>query len=57
MYMFSCIVTAAGRMQLKLIKLSKLRDYIKAYNINAERAVEKDDLIDAILKARVSGNV
>ena len=35
--------------------MSKLRNYINAYNISTERVVEKDDLIDALMKARVSG--
>jgi len=35
--------------------MSKLRNYINAYNIETvDRIVEKDDLIDAIIKARVS---
>ena len=37
--------------------MSKLRNYINAYNIETvDRIVEKDDLIDAIVKARVSGS-
>lgn len=33
----------------------KLRNYINAYNIKTvDRIVEKDDLIDAIIKVRVS---
>jgi hypothetical protein len=35
--------------------MSKLRNYINAYNIETvDRIVEKDDLIDPIIKARVS---
>jgi hypothetical protein len=35
--------------------MSKLRNYINAYNIKTvDRIVEKDDLIDAILRVRVS---
>ncbi|CAK5268571.1 unnamed protein product, partial [Mycena citricolor] len=46
-------ITAGGRAHLKGLQLSKLKNYINAYNIRAERAVEKDDLIDAILSAKV----
>ncbi|KAF8182024.1 hypothetical protein BJ912DRAFT_1124664 [Pholiota molesta] len=48
------IITAAGRNQLKGLPLAKLKRYINAYNIRIDRAVEKDDLIDAILAARNS---
>ncbi|GLB42115.1 hypothetical protein LshimejAT787_1101300 [Lyophyllum shimeji] len=44
--------TAAGRGQLKTMPLSKLKKYVDAYNIKIDRAVEKDDLIEAMLKAR-----
>lgn len=50
-------VTAAGRNQLKAMTLAKLKRYINAYNIGIDRAVEKDDLIDAIIMARVSSLV
>jgi hypothetical protein len=33
--------------------LSKLRKYVEAYNIKVDRAVEKDDLIDGMIAARV----
>ncbi|KIM46818.1 hypothetical protein M413DRAFT_440392 [Hebeloma cylindrosporum] len=45
-------ITAAGRNQLKAMNLGKLKRYINAYNIGIDRAVEKDDLIDAIVMAR-----
>ncbi|KAF8962612.1 hypothetical protein BDZ97DRAFT_1105009 [Flammula alnicola] len=45
-------ITAAGKNQLKGLPLAKLKKYINAYNIKIDRAVEKDDLIDAILTAR-----
>ncbi|KDR80147.1 hypothetical protein GALMADRAFT_242406 [Galerina marginata CBS 339.88] len=45
-------ITAAGRQQLKAMSLAKLKKYIAAYNIKIDRAVEKDDLIDAIIGAR-----
>lgn len=47
-------VTAAGRTYLKSQPLAKLKKYVNAYNIKINRAVEKDDIIDAILAARVS---
>lgn len=48
-------VTAAGRGQLKSLPLGKLKKYADAYNIQIDRAVEKDDIIDGIMGARVSG--
>ncbi|KAJ7634812.1 hypothetical protein FB45DRAFT_909940 [Roridomyces roridus] len=45
-------VTASGRGQLKQLPLAKIKKYISAYNIKADRAVEKDDLIDAIIHAK-----
>lgn len=52
---FVWVVTAAGRAKLKTMPMSKLRNYINAYNIKTvDRIVEKDDLIDAILRVRVS---
>ncbi|KAK7018583.1 RING-finger domain-containing protein [Favolaschia claudopus] len=45
-------ITASGRGQLKSMALAKLKKYITAYNIKADRAVEKDDLIDAIMAAK-----
>ncbi|KAJ7064841.1 hypothetical protein C8F01DRAFT_1128398, partial [Mycena amicta] len=48
-------ITAGGRGHLRSLTLAKLRKYISAYNIKgAERAVEKDDLIEAILAAKGS---
>jgi len=35
------------------MSLGKLRKYITAYNLKIDRVVEKDDLIDAIIGARV----
>lgn len=46
-------VTAGGRNHLKSLPLAKLKKYVNAYNIKIDRAVEKDDFIDAILDARV----
>ncbi|KAJ7719191.1 hypothetical protein DFH07DRAFT_859547 [Mycena maculata] len=45
-------ITAGGRGHLKSLPLTKLKKYINAYNIKADRAVEKDDLIDAIVAAK-----
>ncbi|KAJ7226255.1 hypothetical protein B0H12DRAFT_1149277 [Mycena haematopus] len=45
-------MTASGRGQLRSLPLTKLKKYINAYSIKADRAVEKDDLIDAILAAK-----
>ncbi|KDR80134.1 hypothetical protein GALMADRAFT_242382 [Galerina marginata CBS 339.88] len=45
-------ITAAGRQQLKAMSLAKLKKYIAVYNIKIDRAVEEDDLVDAILGAR-----
>jgi hypothetical protein len=47
-------VTAGGRNYLKGLPLAKLKKYVTAYDIKINRAVEKDDLIDAIVAARVS---
>lgn len=51
------LVTAGGRGYLKSLSLAKLKKYITAYNINTDRAVEKDDLIDAVIAAKVSGSL
>ncbi|KAJ8079493.1 hypothetical protein PM082_011080 [Marasmius tenuissimus] len=45
-------ITAAGRGQLKSLPLSKLKKYAGVYNIPISRAVEKDDIINALLSAR-----
>lgn len=47
-------VTAAGRNSLKELSLGKLKRYVNAYSIDIDRAVEKDDIIDSIVAARVS---
>ena len=46
-------VTAAGRGQLRAQPLSRLRKYVEAYNIKVNGAIEKDDYIDHIIRARV----
>ncbi|KAF7316297.1 RING-finger domain-containing protein [Mycena indigotica] len=46
-------ITAGGRAHLRSLTLPKLKKYISAYNIKgAERAVEKNDLIEAIMAAK-----
>ena len=47
-------VTAAGRNSLKALPLAKLKKYVASYGIRIDRAVEKDDIIDAIVAVRVS---
>jgi hypothetical protein len=46
-------VTAAGRNSLKALPLGKLKKYVASYGIRIDRAVEKDDIIDAIVAAKV----
>jgi Rho termination factor, N-terminal domain len=46
-------VTASGKAQLKSMPLGKLKKYANAYNIRTSHAVEKDDVIEALLSARV----
>jgi len=46
-------VTAAGRNSLKALPLGKLKKYVSSYGIKIDRAVEKDDIIDAIVAPRV----
>lgn len=47
------IVTAAGTGQLRGMPLSKLKGYADSYNINISRAVEKVDIVESIVRARV----
>lgn len=48
-------MTAGGRSYLRSLPLAKLKDYVRAYRINVGRDVlEKDDIINAIVSARVS---
>ena len=39
---------------MKSLPIGKLRKYANAYDIRIDRAVEKEDIIDAIIAARVS---
>ncbi|KAG6886885.1 hypothetical protein C0995_003593 [Termitomyces sp. Mi166 len=45
-------ITAAGKGMLRTMQLAKLKKYLEVYNLDSGRAVEKDDLIEAILRAR-----
>lgn len=46
-------VTAAGKGQLRGYSLAKLKKYAKDYSINVNGVIEKDDLIDRLIAARV----
>lgn len=46
-------VTAAGKTYLKTLPLSRLKKYANAYNIKVNGILEKDELLDAIMSARV----
>ncbi|KZV65770.1 hypothetical protein PENSPDRAFT_655480 [Peniophora sp. CONT] len=45
-------ITAGGRNYLRSLPLSRLKRYLTAYNIKTPPVLEKDDLIEAIIKAR-----
>lgn len=47
------IVTANSKDQLKKQTLSVLKEYASVYNIPVNGVVEKDDLIDRLIAARV----
>lgn len=47
-------VTSSGKAQLRSVALARLKAYMKAYNIpTAANIIEKDDIVDAIIAARV----
>jgi hypothetical protein len=48
------LVTAGGRNYLRNLSLTRLKKYVDAYNIKADGVIEKDDLIEKIIAARVS---
>ncbi|EJD51195.1 hypothetical protein AURDEDRAFT_159603, partial [Auricularia subglabra TFB-10046 SS5] len=48
------MITASGKGHLRLMPLSKLRNYCHAYNIRMGNTLEKDDLIDTIIAARTA---
>ncbi|KAF8345288.1 hypothetical protein F5887DRAFT_885155 [Amanita rubescens] len=45
-------ITAAGKNYLKSLPLSKLRKYANAYDVRIDHAIEKEDVIEAVLSAR-----
>ncbi|KAG9028757.1 hypothetical protein FS842_004707 [Serendipita sp. 407] len=45
-------ITASGKSQLRDMPVAKLRMYLDAYGIKPRIAVEKDDLVEAIIDAR-----
>ena len=47
-------VTAAGKGHLRGLTLAKLKKYAKDYGIDVHNVLEKDDLIDRLIAARVS---
>jgi hypothetical protein len=50
-------VTASGKSQLRGMAITKLRVYLDAYGIKPKSMLEKDDLIEAIIDARVGGSM
>jgi len=51
------LISAASRNQLRATPIAKLRAYLKAFNIAAPGALEKEDIVQAVLGARVSSCV
>lgn len=51
--LFEHIVTAAGKGQLRGLSLARLKKYASDYGIDIHNVVEKDDLIDGLIAARV----
>ena len=47
------LVTASGKNALRKFPLNQLKDYIAAYDIVCPIVLEKDDVVDAIISARV----
>lgn len=47
-------VTAAGKSHLRTLPLARLKKYVDAYHLKADQVVEKDDLVDILIAARVS---
>ncbi|KAG8963890.1 hypothetical protein FRC00_004585 [Tulasnella sp. 408] len=45
-------VTASSRNQLRTTSVAKLKQYLKAFNISTPGALEKDDIVQAVLAAR-----
>lgn len=47
-------VTAKSKDQLRKLGLAALKEYAAAYHIPVNNVVEKDDLVDRLISARVS---
>ncbi|KDQ58735.1 hypothetical protein JAAARDRAFT_176824 [Jaapia argillacea MUCL 33604] len=47
-------MTATGKARLRSLPLAKLKRYLDAYHIQTKGAIEKDDLIDVMIKSRES---
>ncbi|OAX34023.1 hypothetical protein K503DRAFT_786070 [Rhizopogon vinicolor AM-OR11-026] len=45
-------ITASSKNQLKSLPLSKLRQYVDAYNIPVKGPIDKNDLVDAIIAVK-----
>ena len=51
---FQISVAASGKTHLRDMPLSKLKNYMQAYNIRMSAdLIEKDDIVDRIIAARV----
>lgn len=46
-------VTALSKSQLRMLPISKLRHYVDGYNISIKGAVDKNDIVDVMIAARV----
>ncbi|KAJ8589668.1 hypothetical protein M405DRAFT_738212, partial [Rhizopogon salebrosus TDB-379] len=46
-------ITASSKTRLKTLQLSKFRRYVDAYSIPVKGPIDKNDLVDAIIAARV----
>ncbi len=51
-----CPVTAGSPGYLRSLPLKQLQAYIKAYGLTAPNAIEKEDFVQAILKAKSPHN-
>ena len=50
-----CAVTAGGKGYLRTLSLAKLKNYMQSYGMRlGPDVLEKEDVIDAIINARVS---
>jgi len=46
-------VTALGKSQLRSLPAAKLRRYVDAYNIQIKGTIDKNDIVDLVVAARV----